>query len=318
MLPCIPNTSESGRRNRAASVTKSYIFWMFIRLIVLVMCVALPVRAQISLRDAINARIALEAGAVVGVAFRDLASTDTVYILADSSFHAASTMKVPVMLELFRQSELGALPLDRGVLVVNRFVSIADGSHYSLDAGSDSDSALYSLIGTRVPARELMERMIRRSSNLATNVLIEMVGPSNVNATARRLGASRIRVLRGVEDIPAYERGMNNTTTARDLAILLNAIASPGVVSAKSRADMVEVLLGQELNEEIPAGLPPGTRVAHKTGWITRVRHDAAIVYPEGRAPYILVVLTRNVTDPAAKVLIADIARLVHAHVLSR
>jgi beta-lactamase class A len=291
---------------------------MVMRLILLVMCVAFRAGAQQSLRTAIASRIAQDSAGVVGVAFRDLRNGDTVFILADSSFHAASTMKVPVMLEVFRQSELGALPLDRGVLVVNRFVSIADGSFYSLDPGSDSDSALYALIGSRVSARELTERMIRRSSNLATNVLIEMVGAANVNATASRLGANRIRVLRGVEDNAAYQRGMNNTTTARDLAILLNAIASPGVVSAKSRADMVEVLLGQEHNEEIPAGLPPGTRVAHKTGWITRVRHDAAIVYPPGREPYILVVLTRGIGDPAARVLIADIARMVHAHVMAR
>ena len=310
----IPNTSHAAGRNRGLPDFSSYIRHMLRVLIFFVTCVACTANAQSALRDEITTRIARDSGAVVGVAFHDLGNADTVHVLADSSFHAASTMKVPVMIELYRQSEQGALPLDRGVLLVNRFASIADGSFYSLDRGRDSDSSLYDRVGTRIPARELMQLMIRRSSNLATNVLIATVGADPVNSTARRLGASRIRVLRGVEDIAAFDRGMNNTTTARDLAILLNAIASPGVVSASSRAEMIEVLLGQEFNDEIPAGLPPGTKVAHKTGQITRVLHDAAIVYPEGRAPYILVVLTRNIADEkVAQRLIADIARLVHA-----
>ena len=315
-----PNTSEPPERQRRMSpcrpiIAPSYIRRMVLALILLVMCVASPAYTQTPLRDAIAARIARDSGAIVGVAFRDLKTGDTLYMSADESFHAASTMKVPVMIELLRQSEQGALPLDRGVLLVNRFASIATPTFYSLDASSDSDSSLYALIGTRVPARELMRRMITRSSNLATNVLIAMVGADRVNATARRLGATRINVLRGVEDGAAFERGMNNTTTARDLAILLEAIAKPGLLSESSRKEMVNILLAQESHDEIPAGLPPGTKVAHKTGWITGVLHDAAIVYPEYRPPYILVVLTRNIRDDkVARALIADIARLVDAH----
>jgi beta-lactamase class A len=279
---------------------------------------AVSLQGQIALRDAITQRIARDSGAVVGVAFRDLASGDTLFIGADASFHAASTMKLPVMIELYRQAEQGGLPLTQDILLVNRFASIADSTQYSLDASEDGDTTLYARVGTRVPVRELMQRMIVRSSNLATNVLIALVGADRVNATAQRLGATRIRVLRGVEDNAAYRRGMNNTTTARDLAILLNAIASPGLVSDASRAEMRDVLLAQEFNDEIPAGLPPGTKVAHKTGWITGVLHDAAIVYPDSRPPYILVVLTRNIPDDkVARTLIADIARLVHASALA-
>jgi beta-lactamase class A len=282
--------------------------------VLLVTTFAVPLEAQTALRDAIAQRIARDSGAVVGVAFRDLARGDTVYVDADLSFHAASTMKVPVMIELYRQAEEGRLPLDRGILLVNRFASIADSSHYSLTAGDDGDTTLYAREGTRVPVRELMQRMIVRSSNLATNVLIALVGADQVNLTAQKLGATRIRVLRGVEDGAAYRKGMNNSTTARDLSILLEAIASPGLLSESSRSEMRDVLLAQEFNDEIPAGLPAGTKVAHKTGWITGVLHDAAIVYPESRPPYILVVLTRNISDvKVARTLIADIARLVHA-----
>ena len=271
-----------------------------------------------SLRASIDRRIAAMKGAVVGVAFHDIATKDSLFLNADDSFHAASTMKVPVMIELFRRIDAGALRLDQGILLVNQFGSIVDGSPYSLNAGDDSDSLAYTLVGSRVSVRELIDRMITRSSNLATNALIELVGAERANATAHSLGARNIRVLRGVEDGKAFRAGMNNTTTARDLATLMEAIETERAASPASCAAMREVLLRQEFNEEIPAGLPKGTKVAHKTGFITGVQHDAAIVYPSGGAPYVLVVLTRGIPEqPMARQLIADISRLVYQHVVS-
>jgi len=276
-----------------------------------------PLRAQAvdSLRARIQARIASVPGAVAGVAFHDLATGETLYVNADDSFHAASTMKVPVMIELYRRFDAGALRRDQGILLVNRFHSIVDASPYSLDPGDDSDSAAYRLIGERVPVRELIEHMITRSSNLATNALIELVGASNANATAHALGARHIRVLRGVEDQKAFDAGMNNTTTARDLAVLLEAIQRGTAASRSSCDEMRDILLRQEFHSEIPAGLPPGVKVAHKTGFITGVLHDAAIVYPPDRPPYVLVVLTRDIPQEAiARAMIADISRLVYQH----
>ena len=252
-------------------------------------------------------------GAVVGIAYHDLGSGDSLFVNADDSFHAASTMKVPVMIELFRRIDAGGLALDQGVLLVNQFGSIVDHSPYALDPGDDSDSAAYTLAGTRVPVRELIDHMITRSSNLATNALIELVGADRANATAHALGARDIRVLRGVEDIKAFDAGLNNTTTARDLQVLLEAIETGRAASRASCDAMRDILLRQEFNEEIPAGLPPGTRVAHKTGFITGVLHDAAIVYPNGRKPYVLIVLTRDIKEQSvARRLIADISRLVY------
>jgi beta-lactamase class A len=277
-----------------------------------------PASGADSLGARIRERIARVPGAVVGVSFTDLASGDTLYLGADDSFHAASTMKVPVMIELYRRIDAGALGLRQGILLINRFGSIVDGSPYGLDAGADSDSAMYGRIGQRVPVRELIDHMITRSSNLATNALIEVVGARSANATAHALGARNIRVLRGVEDGKAFDAGLNNTTTARDLAVLLEAIERTRAASPTSCAAMRDILLRQEFNDEIPAGLPPGTRVAHKTGFITAVLHDAAIVYPNGRPPYVLVVLTRGIRDQTvARQLIADISRLVYAHVMS-
>src|ERR1043166_7944669 len=165
-----------------------------------------------SLRESIVRRAAEVNGAIIGVAFHDLQTGDSLYLNADDSFHAASTMKVPVMIELFRRIDAGGLSLDQGILLVNQFGSIVDGSPYSLNAGDDSDSSAYNRVGQRVTVRELIDRMITRSSNLATNALIELVDASRANATAHELGARDIHVLRGVEDNKAFRAGMNNTT----------------------------------------------------------------------------------------------------------
>lgn len=269
-----------------------------------------------SLPEILQQRIAQVKGASVAVAYLDLGdSRDTVFLRAEASFHAASTMKVPVMIEFFRQVDAGKLSLDQPVPLANRFASIVDGSPYTLDATEDEDAALYERLGQAVPASELLKRMITRSSNLATNTLIARVDPKRVTRTLRALGARSMTVLRGVEDAKAYAKGLNNTATAKDLATLLAALEQGKAASPRSTQAMRDILLAQELNTLIPAGLPPGTPVAHKTGQISGVLHDAAIVYPPGRAPYVLVVLTRDIPEaPVAEALIADLARQVHAH----
>ena len=274
-----------------------------------------PHTSSDSLAAQIQARIAELPGAEVGLAYHKLGTGDSLYLDADKSFHAASTMKVPVMVQLFRRVDAGGLSLDYRLLLVNQFGSIVDGSPYSLDEGVDSDSALYKLVGTRVPVRDLITHMITRSSNLATNSLVALANAAAAESTMRTLGAMRIRVLRGVEDQKAFDAGLNNTTTARDLSIILAAIQENRAASAKSCATMRDILLGQEFNTGIPAELPQGTRVAHKTGWITGVTHDAALVYPRNGPTYVLVVLTKGIPDePTAQKLIADLSRIVYAH----
>ncbi|MBI3568946.1 MAG: serine hydrolase [Gemmatimonadetes bacterium] len=275
---------------------------------------AAPAATVAELRSRLAARIAAQPGADVGLWFVDLARGDTLAIEADVSFHAASTMKVPVMIELFRRVDAHTLSLDSPLRLTSTFASIVDGSPYTLDAGSDSDSLLYTRVGTDVSLRELNERMITRSSNLATNAIIQRLDANAVNATAHALGATRIAVLRGVEDDKAFEKGLNNTTTARDLGVLLAAIERGTAASRASCDSMKAVLMRQEFNDGIPAGLPAGTPVAHKTGWITATSHDAALVYPKGRAPYVLVVLTRKIPDEkVANRLIADLSRELYA-----
>lgn len=271
--------------------------------------------ADDSLRTRIERRIAQVPGATVGVAFRDLVRGDTMYLGADERFHAASTMKVPVMIELFRKVDRHQLSLTQRLELKNEFSSIVDGSPYALSAGDDSDSLVYTWVGSQATVHDLLEHMITRSSNLATNTLIGLVGAADANATAHALGARDIQVLRGVEDGKAYAAGMNNMTTARDLATLMAAIESGSAASRASTDSMRAILSRQEFNDEIPAGLPAGTHVAHKTGQITGHLHDAAIVYPQRRGPYVLVVLTRGIDDEkVARSLIADISKLVYEH----
>jgi beta-lactamase class A len=263
---------------------------------------------------AIIARVAGDS-AEVSVAFLELETGDSLLVDAHRVLHAASTMKVPVMLELYRRAEAGELSLDAPVEVRNSFRSIADGSTYALAVEDDSDSTLYARIGERVAVRELIGLMITRSSNLATNLLIDLADPARIEATLAGLNAGEMRVLRGVEDGPAYRAGMNNTTTAYGFARVLAAVAGGSAASSQSSREMVEILRRQEFTEMIPAGVPPGTPVANKTGWITRIAHDGAIVYPPGRAPYVLVVLTRGfVSTSSAAPVAREISAAVYRH----
>lgn len=266
-----------------------------------------------ALHGAIERRAVSSGAETVGVYFKDLESGDAVLYGADRRVHAASMMKVPVMIQVFRDRDAGRLRLDDSVTITKTFASIVDGSPYDLGAPDDSDTTLYRRVGERESIRFLLDRMIAVSSNLATNILIELVGADRTQATMRALGADSIAVLRGVEDTKAFEAGLNNTTTARDLGVIFSAIAEGRAASPESCREMVEVLERQEFNEGIPAGLPADARVAHKTGWITGIRHDGGIVtLPDGRR-YVLVVLTRGLDDVrAADSLIEDVSRLVY------
>lgn len=249
----------------------------------------------------------------VAVAYYDLGTGRELLINPDENFHAASTMKVPVMMEIYRQAAAGKLSLDARIPIKNDFTSIVDASHYSLAADSDSESSLYSRIGQTETIRELMRLMITVSSNFAANLLIERVTPERVMDLMRSIGANNIRVLRGVEDGKAFEKGLNNTTTARDLMIILRRLAERRAVSEKASDEMIKIMLDQKFNEGIPAGVPKNVGVSHKTGSITKINHDAAIVYPPNRKPYVLVVLERGIEDEKlAHKLIADISSVVY------
>jgi beta-lactamase class A len=258
----------------------------------------------------IQKRIA-ESHAEVAVAFRTLDGKSEYFLHADDPFHAASTMKIPVMIELFHQVKEGKLRFADPLVIRNEFHSIADGSVYKLDPADDSEADLYKAEGQTRTLRQLCDLMITVSSNLATNLMIEKLGVENIRAVVHSLDADGMRVLRGVEDNKAFDKGLNNTTTARALLRLLTAIAQGKAVDADSSRRMVEILEEQKFNQGIPSGLPTGTRVAHKTGDITKIHHDAAIVYAP--KPFVLVTLVLGLEDEKQNyALMGDLARIVY------
>jgi len=251
--------------------------------------------------------------ATVKVALYDLETGASALIRADEPIHPASTMKVPVMMEVYRRVEAGQLGLDDEIEVKNTFSSLVDGSPYALDVADDSDETLYKRIGGKATIRELTFLMITRSSNLATNLLIEKVPAASITAFMKDLGAGDLKVLRGVEDPKAVAKGMNNVGTARGTMTILRRLAEHTAVSKAADEAMLDVLRAQEFNDGIPAGLPEGTVVAHKTGSFAGVSHDAGIVEPPGRKPYVLVVMTRGIASGAdARRLIAAISEAAY------
>ncbi|MGH9370858.1 MAG: serine hydrolase [Vicinamibacterales bacterium] len=261
------------------------------------------------LRQAIAA-----SGAEVAVAYRTLDGRDEVLIDVDKSFHAASTMKVPVMIELFNQVRAGTISLADPLPIRNEFRSIVDGSLFTLSEGDDSDKDVYAAVGKTLTLGQLCDAMITVSSNFATNLLIQKLGVENIRRTVTRLGADErggMQVLRGVEDGKAFEKGLNNSTTARGLMTLLDRLGRQQAVDEPSDRTMIDILKRQTFREAIPAGLPTGIAVAHKTGTITRIHHDAGIVY--GPRPYVLVILVRGIDDrKKSAALIAGLSRIVY------
>lgn len=251
-------------------------------------------------------------GAEVSVVYRPLNASagGEILINPETVYHAASTMKVPVMIELFRQVDAKTISLDDTVVVSNVFHSIVDGSAFTLATSEAGDGAAFRALGKPMSYRDLCEAMITISSNLAANVLIEKLGVEKIRATVMRLKAPGMKVLRGVEDQKAFDKGMNNQTTARALMTLLTAIGNGTAASPSSCEQMVAILKRQTFNAGIPAGVPKDIAVAHKTGTITGIHHDAGIVYAP--QPYVLVVMTRGMADEAkSDLLIAQISRII-------
>ncbi|MFI5837620.1 serine hydrolase [Micromonospora sp. NPDC051300] len=217
---------------------------------------------------------------------------------ADATHYAASTMKVAVLVALHRAAEAGRLDLDAPVPVRNSFDSALPGAPRFANARDyDNDEAVWERVGGAAPLRWLAERMIIRSSNLATNLCIGQVGLPAVARAWELAGARHSVTGRGIEDFAARDAGVDNLVTAADLAALLGELTRgatrPGpLASPAGCAAMLDVLAAQEHREDLAAGLPDGTRVAHKNGWVRGVRHGAGVVFPDDAPPYQIVVCT--------------------------
>ena len=236
----------------------------------------------------------------------------------DTVFHAASTMKTPVLFEILKQHDLGIFLLSDSLLVTNRFTSIVDGSPYGMQISEDSEADLYAYLGKKKTVLELAELMITQSSNLATNLLMERYKGDLVTNSMRLIGAEHIQVLRGVEDLKAFSAGRNNETTARDLWILFNELTAGSTLSKSSKNLALDILSRQEFNDMFPAKLPIGTRVEHKTGWITGVHHDSGIIHLPNGETFILIFLSKNAPNRSlVQEAAADIARMLYHYLLA-
>lgn len=247
------------------------------------------------------------------IAFKNLQTGQVILINENTQFHAASTMKTPVMIEAFKQAAIGKFSLSDSVIIKNEFKSIVDSSLYTLTSKDDSDTLIYDHIGESRTVYSLIYDMIIMSSNLATNILIEKVEAPNVQQTMREMGTKNMQVLRGVEDNKAYQAGLSNTTTAFDLMVIFEKMANGEAVDSTASHEMIDILLDQKFNEIIPAQLPAGVKVAHKTGWITGVHHDSGIVFlPDGKK-YVLVMLSRKLEDEKSAVAsMAKVSKMVY------
>jgi beta-lactamase class A len=266
------------------------------------------------LEDAIRSAAESAGASAVAVAWHDLGAGTGHALDPDRWFHAASTIKLVVLVALYATIDQEGLTGHTRVHVRNQFTGLADGRYFRVDADRDGNTRVHQHVGRTMRVEDLARHMITTSSNLATNVLVELMGPEFIRAVLDRLGVGGIELVRGVEDERAWAAGLNNRVTARGLLELLRLIVEERAISAEACRQMLDILPDQQFVSGIPAGLPDEARVANKTGEISTVAHDAGIVYLPDREPYTVVVLTEWESDGETgprRALIADISRLV-------
>jgi beta-lactamase class A len=284
--------------------------------IVLSLCLFSCGKKNDAIEEEIKKELVKQPG-IYGLAFKDLNTGEEVFINEHEVFHAASTMKTPVMIEVFKQANEGRFSLSDSIVIKNTFKSIVDGSEFSLDSAEDSEKKLYTLTSTKRTLDSLVYDMIIMSSNLATNIIIELVDAKKVTQSMRDLGAKDIQVLRGVEDDKAFAEGLINSTTPYDLMLIFEKMANGETVSKQASDAMIDILMDQRFNTIIPAKLPNSVKVAHKTGSINGVHHDSGIVFlPDGHK-YVLVILSKDLKDDdAATAVMANVSEIIYKHVL--
>ena len=247
------------------------------------------------------------------LAFKNLDDGKEILINENEIFHAASTMKTPVMIEFYKQLHQGKLSLEDTLQIKNEFKSIVDGTMYKLSEFDDSDKNTYNKLGQYYSINNLIYEMITISSNFATNILIDYIGANNVTKSMKEIGALNIDILRGVEDIKAFELGLNNTTSAKDLLIIYEKLAKGKIINNESSAIMIDILKDQKYDDIIPKYLPKDIEIANKTGMITGVHHDSGIVFLKGGKKYVIIILSKNMSDmESGTEMMAKISELIY------
>ncbi|HEV7402568.1 MAG TPA: serine hydrolase [Chthoniobacteraceae bacterium] len=280
------------------------------------MMVAITLQNQLTARiEQIRQAARLEA---VAVSVFDTQTGAEFSCAGDRWFHAASTYKAAILLAFVKAVESGAVRPADHLQIRNRFLSITSGAPYRIERERDGDNSVHAHIGRSLPLLELARLMIVRSSNLATNLLLDFLTLERVRGVLREAGVAGVEVRRGVEDIAAHEAGINNEATADGLCRLFRCFLPEGGVGEGPRALAMEILFAQEFKRMIPARLPKGVRVAHKTGEISTHAHDAGLVFPPARAPYAVAILTQFPPDAdRPQRAVADISAAIYEHFVS-
>lgn len=253
----------------------------------------------------------------LAVAFYDYETRTAWDLHGDRWFHAASTIKVPILAGVLGAVDQGSYALESRVHVRNRFHSVAGGEAFRVESSRDANSEVHQAIGKTLKIEQLAFHMIVTSSNLATNLLIELIGIEKLKGLLKELELEGIELERGVEDERAFEQGINNRVTAIGLRELLRRIVDGTAFSVEASGKMLEILHEQEFRSGIPAGVPESAKVANKTGEISTVAHDAGVVYLPGRKPYVLVILTEwEPSGSGRHETIANVSRAVYRHLV--
>jgi beta-lactamase class A len=276
----------------------------------------LSVGASNGLQEELEALALNDKARVIAVALHDLETGFRFSLRGDRWFHAASTIKVAVLLAVFRAADEGRFRLDDSLHVRNRFFSAGDGSPFRVSQDRDATPELHAAIGRTVKISALAQAMICGSSNLAANLLLDVVGVEYARTVLRDAQVDGVELRRGVEDHRAHEQGMNNEATADGLLSLLSALRGE-FLTAESKREVIRILLEQRFNSMIPAGLPPHATVAHKTGEISTACHDIGIVYLPEREPYITAILTEfDPNTDGRRETIAAISEIIYRSLL--
>lgn len=263
-----------------------------------------------AVRHHIEAAVVKSGAQAIAVGVHDTATNAELHYESERWFHAASTIKVAILLAVFGEIHRGRLAPQSRLHVRNRFLSAYDGSPFRVQADRDADADVHEAIGKTMRVNELALHMIATSSNLATNLLLDLIGLESVQRTVEHFGLGGLDIRRGVEDEKAFEHGIVNRVTADGLVSLLRLIAEERAYTPELSRQMLDILHQQEFRKGIPARLPGEVRVAHKTGDISTVAHDAGVVYAPGAKPYIVAILTEWKPDAGGRS--ATIAAISH------
>jgi beta-lactamase class A len=271
-----------------------------------------------TLRDKLEELESRSRARALAVAVTDLETGLEFRYRAERWFHAASTIKLAVLLGVYGAIHEKRLVPQSRLHVRNRFRSAYDGSSFRILSERDADSEVQGAIGKTMRIGELARNMIIRSSNLSTNLLLDLLGIEFLQRVLAQYDLGGIDLRRGVEDELAFEHDINNRVTADGLVHLLRLIAEERAFSPELSRAMVDILHDQEFRSGIPAGLPAHARVAHKTGEISTVAHDAGIVYLPKRKPYVVAILTEWEPETSGRSpTIAAASYMVYEHVMA-